>query len=114
MSNVVKLIPRTDATTAPERPGSPAPVARAVYTVKEVAHMLSLNLGGTYNLIRSGDIPAIKLGGRWVVPRGRFHTWLDNLPDATPEDIAATFTPVELAELDTAERALIERFRHGA
>lgn len=80
MSNVVRLAPRTD-TTAPERPGTPAPVGRAVYTVKEVAHMLSLSLGGTYALVRTGEIPAIKLGGRWAIPKRRFHAWLDNLPD---------------------------------
>lgn len=39
--------------------------------------MLSLSLGGTYALVRAGEIPAIKLGGRWVIPKNRFHTWLD-------------------------------------
>lgn len=51
--------------------------SRAVYTVREVAELLSLSLGSTYALIRSGDIPALKLGGRWVVPKKRFHEWLD-------------------------------------
>ena len=51
---------------------------RAVYTVKEVADLLSLSLGSTYALLRAGDIPALKLGSRWVVPKTRFHAWLDD------------------------------------
>jgi excisionase family DNA binding protein len=54
---------------------------RAVYTVQEVAHLLGLALGGTYTLIREGTVPAIKVGGRWVVPRKRFHAWLDGVED---------------------------------
>ena len=59
---------------------------RAVYNVREVSEMLSISLGGTYQLCREGKIPALKLGGRWVVPKVRFHIWLDNLPTANPED----------------------------
>lgn len=51
---------------------------RAVYTVREVAALLSLSLGSTYALVRSGEIPALKLGGRWVIPKKRFHEWLDS------------------------------------
>jgi excisionase family DNA binding protein len=58
---------------------------RAVYNVREVSEMLSISLGGTYQLCRDGTIPALKLGGRWVIPKARFHTWLDNLPTANPE-----------------------------
>jgi excisionase family DNA binding protein len=54
---------------------------RAVYTVQEVAHLLGLALGGTYTLIREGTVPAIKVGGRWVVPKKRFHAWLDGVDD---------------------------------
>jgi excisionase family DNA binding protein len=59
---------------------------RAVYSVREVSQMLSISLGGTYQLCRTGMIPALKLGGRWVVPKARFHTWLDKLPIADPEN----------------------------
>ncbi|HEX6497799.1 MAG TPA: helix-turn-helix domain-containing protein [Micromonosporaceae bacterium] len=60
---------------------------RAVYTVTEVAELLSLSRGSAYALVRSGDIPAVRLGGRWVIPKRRFHAWLDQLPDATTDDI---------------------------
>ncbi|GII25465.1 helix-turn-helix domain-containing protein [Planosporangium mesophilum] len=93
-SNVIPLAHRVPS-QQPDRPAeptnSPAPVvsigACAVYTVTEVAHMLSLSRGSAYALVRSGDIPALKLGGRWVIPKRRFHTWLDNLPEASTDDI---------------------------
>ena len=49
---------------------------RAVYTVRQVAWLLSLSLGTTYELLRTGEIPATRLGNRWIIPRERFHTWL--------------------------------------
>ena len=49
----------------------------ATYTVKEVAGLLGLSLGGTYQAIRAGEIPAKRIGGRWIVPVHRFHAWLD-------------------------------------
>jgi excisionase family DNA binding protein len=54
---------------------------RAVYTVVEVAQLLSLSRGTAYALVRGGTIPALRLGGRWVIPRARFHTWLDSLDE---------------------------------
>ncbi len=74
--------PRDDAEPESATPGTVVRFGdRAVYTVKEVSDMLSLSLGGTYQLVRDGTIPALKLGGRWVIPRKRFHTWLDGLTD---------------------------------
>jgi excisionase family DNA binding protein len=49
----------------------------AVYTVREVARLLSLSLSTTYELLRAGEIPATRLGHRWIIPRSRFHAWLD-------------------------------------
>ncbi|MGH3628426.1 MAG: helix-turn-helix domain-containing protein [Sciscionella sp.] len=65
-------------------------VERAVYTVKEVAYLLSLSLGNAYELVRDGTIPAERLGRRWVVPRKRFHAWLDDEPEPLPADHSAT------------------------
>ena len=71
---------------------NPAPADHApstgegsVYTVKEVSQYLRLSLGGTYALIRSGEIPARKLGGRWVIPKRRFAAWLDSCETAPVE-----------------------------
>lgn len=77
MSNVIPFPTGNTPDTADDR---------AVYTVAQVAELLSLSLGSTYALVRSGEIPARKLGRRWVIPKRRFHTWLDQLPTAPPPD----------------------------
>ncbi|MFZ0119333.1 MAG: helix-turn-helix domain-containing protein [Pseudonocardiaceae bacterium] len=74
MSNVVALVTRArDRDSVPDK-------QRAVYTVVEVAQLLSLSRGTAYALVRDGTIPALRLGNRWVIPRARFHAWLDS-PD---------------------------------
>ncbi|MGB2569294.1 helix-turn-helix domain-containing protein [Micromonospora citrea] len=72
-------------TTRPDLPGRIMRNgdSRAVYSVREVARLLSLSLGSTYALVREGEIPARKLGGRWVIPKKRFHDWLN---EATEQD----------------------------
>lgn len=55
--------------------------SRAVYTVAEVSHLLSLSRGSTYAMVRTGDIPSKKIGSRWVIPKGRFHDWLNEMPN---------------------------------
>jgi excisionase family DNA binding protein len=70
------------------RPGATgaAGADRAVYTVREVAHLLDLALGTAYALVRAGEIPAKKIGARWVIPRAAFHAWLDDCrPPAEPD-----------------------------
>jgi len=49
----------------------------AVYTVAQVAKLLDLSPGTAYSRVRAGDIPARRLGGRWVISKARFHAWLD-------------------------------------
>ena len=76
----------------PASPGDLAPFGvGAVYTVKEVSQYLRISLGGTYALVRSGEIPAIKLGGRWVIPQRRFAAWLDS---CTQEAAPPTVGPI--------------------
>jgi excisionase family DNA binding protein len=70
-SNAVKTI------TAVQLPES----GKVTYTVKEVADLLRLSLGGTYQAIRAGEIPAKRIRGRWIVPVHRFHAWLDAQDD---------------------------------
>ena len=74
MSNVIDLTARRPALIG---------ASRATYTVGEVAGLLGLSRANTYVLLKSGDIPARRLGTRWIIPRHRFHQWLDT--DATTE-----------------------------
>lgn len=52
-------------------------VEPAVYTVEQAAELLGVARSTAYELVRSGRIPARRLGGRWVISRTRFHAWLD-------------------------------------
>lgn len=47
------------------------------YTVEEVAALLGIARGVAYEAVRNGSIPATRVGRRWLVPRKRFHAWLD-------------------------------------
>lgn len=83
------LTAQSRSTTAePDAPGRVRRMtdSRAVYSVREVARLLSLSLGSTYALVREGEIPARKLGGRWVIPKKRFHVWLDECTEPASGD----------------------------
>jgi excisionase family DNA binding protein len=54
---------------------------RLTYTVDEAAYLLNLSRGLAYQYVREGVIPAQRIGRRWVIPRRRFHAWLDGLQD---------------------------------
>jgi excisionase family DNA binding protein len=87
MANVIELTHSDTETSTETRP--PAGIA-ATYTVKEVAGLLRLSLGGTYQAIRAGEIPAKRIRGRWIVPVHRFHAWLDVQDNAVaPRHLAA-------------------------
>jgi excisionase family DNA binding protein len=83
-TKVLPFAPRSRAGVLRVNPSGPND--RAVYTVREVSLLLSISLGGTYTLVREGQIPAIKLGGRWVIPKKRFHAWLEEAAAGGPEE----------------------------
>ena len=71
------------STTEPSAPSSPSHAeGRAAYTVVEIARLLGVCETTAYRLARKGEIPALRLRGRWVVPKRRFHAWLDAQPSA--------------------------------
>jgi len=49
---------------------------KLVYTVDEVAVLLGLSRGLTYDLVRAGTIPGERVGRRWIIPRSRLDAWL--------------------------------------
>jgi excisionase family DNA binding protein len=58
------------------------------YSVDEVAVLLGIARGVAYECVRNGSIPATRVGRRWLVPRKRFHAWLDgaeSAPARSPE-----------------------------
>ena len=56
--------------------------AALTYTVDEVAALLGVARGVAYDNVRNGLIPAVRVGRRWLVPRSRFHAWLDTTGSA--------------------------------
>lgn len=52
-------------------------VNRAAYSVKEAAQALGLSHQTIYTLIHSNDFPAIKIGGRTLVPVAALDKWLE-------------------------------------
>ena len=54
------------------------------YSVDEVAALLGIARGVAYESVRNGEIPATRVGRRWLVPRRRFHAWLDGTADPAP------------------------------
>ncbi len=61
------------------------------YSVDEVAALLGIARGVAYESVRTGEIPATRVGRRWLIPRRRFHAWLDG------EDLATTEAGREVA-----------------
>lgn len=57
------------------------------YTVDDVAALLGIARGKAYEHVRSGAIPSIRMGKRYLIPRERFHAWL-NCEPATAKEVA--------------------------
>ena len=52
------------------------------YSVEEVARLLGIARNGAYERVRAGDIPSIRMGKRYLIPRERFHAWLNGQAEA--------------------------------
>jgi excisionase family DNA binding protein len=68
------------------RQGSPAVEPRFL-TLEDVATYLSVSVPQVYALVRSGELPAIKIGGRgiWRVDKGQLETYVERLHQETQE-----------------------------
>ncbi len=60
------------------RRGSAVPTTRITYTVAEVAMLLGISRATAYVLLKSGEIPARRIGSRWIIARCRFNAWLQS------------------------------------
>lgn len=56
-------------------------------TLDQVARYLSVSSSQAYALVRSGDLPAIKLGGRgvWRVDKNKMDAYLEDLEQKTAQ-----------------------------
>jgi excisionase family DNA binding protein len=57
------------------------------YRLEDVATILNVRVAQVYSLVRSGDLPAVKLGGRgvWRVDRNQLEGYIERLHDETRE-----------------------------
>jgi excisionase family DNA binding protein len=52
-----------------------------LYVVKEVAGLLRIGISRAYEAITEGRIPAIKFGGRWLVPHDELVALIERLKE---------------------------------
>lgn len=50
---------------------------KLVYSIQEAADLLGLSKSYTYELVRNGTIPALVLGKKRVIPKEKFHDWVN-------------------------------------
>lgn len=70
-----------------ESSGHKSGVEPRFLTLDDVATYLSVSVPQVYSLVRSGELPAIKIGGRgvWRVDRKQLDDYLDRLHEETQE-----------------------------
>ena len=49
---------------------------RQVLTVKDVAQQLGIGINQAYSACERGQIPTVRFGRRWLIPKTAFHQWL--------------------------------------
>ena len=91
------------------RQGTPKPsseMSPRYLTLDDVAAYLSTSVPQVYSLVRSGELPAIKLGGRgvWRVDRAKLDAYLDDLEDKTAE--WAKTHPLQKERIDPSSQKL--------
>ncbi|MHB1615063.1 MAG: helix-turn-helix domain-containing protein [Actinomycetes bacterium] len=71
----------------------------------EVAEILSISSAQVYALVRSGDLPAIKIGGRgqWRVEATELEAFISRMYEQTRDFVAAHPFGRDDADPDTAE-----------
>jgi len=76
-----KTVPEPEVVPPPPPPvPAPAPSSRQVaYSVPQAALALGISKTSVWKLIKEGDLPAVKLGRRTLIPTGALQTLLDGL-----------------------------------
>ena len=72
---------------ASSKPSKNSEIQPLFLTLEDVANYLSVSVPQVYALVRSGELPAIKLGGRgvWRVNREKLDLYLERLEEQTQE-----------------------------
>ena len=72
-------------------PSDPGPPGRRFLQLADVAEVLNISSAQVYALVRNGDLPAIKIGGRgqWRVEASALEDYLARMYAQTQEFVAA-------------------------
>ena len=64
--------------------------AERFLTLADVAEVLNISASQTYALVRSGDLEAIKIGGRgqWRVERAKLESFIERMYEQTRDFVA--------------------------
>lgn len=54
-------------------------IEKVTYSVKEAAAVLGISPTKMYELVRLDAVPNIKFGKRFVIPKARFHAWVNDV-----------------------------------
>lgn len=73
----------------------------------DVCEILNISSSQAYALVRSGDLPAIRVGGRgqWRVEATQLEAYIERMYSETRAYVAAHPAPDDAASLDDATRA---------
>jgi len=55
-----------------------------IISVKEAAQRLGIALNQTYQACERGQVPCMRFGRRWLIPRVAFDAWLANCTPTQP------------------------------
>lgn len=63
---------------------------RRFLQLSDVAEILNISAAQTYALVRNGDLPAVKIGGRgqWRVEQAELEKYIERLYDQTRQFVA--------------------------
>ena len=62
------------------------PSDKLVYSVPELAEVLGVGLPAARNMIHIQGFPALKVGGRYLIPKQALQRWLDNRANNNQDD----------------------------
>lgn len=64
------------------KPQKPRTVERVCISVEEAGRALGIGRNSAYEAVRRGQIPSLKIGGRYVIPRKALERLLDGAGNA--------------------------------
>jgi excisionase family DNA binding protein len=77
---------------------------RLTYTVEEAGDLLGISRGSAYNLVRTGCIPALRMGRRLLISRVALEDLLASAPPP-PVDVPRREPPVRNIETAPSRQA---------